>query len=150
MTQTNNQHDISLEAEIREFLEKRVEACRAKDIDALMSLYSDDIVYFDLVLPLQFTGTDAVRTNFQRWFDEYVGPIGLKTVDLKVAASGDVAFAHMVHEDSGTRRNGLELAVWLRATVCLERSGDTWLITHEHVSLPMDLEKWTAVVDATP
>jgi ketosteroid isomerase-like protein len=148
---TTHHYDTALETEISELLERRLEACRAKDIDALMSLYSDDIVYFDLVLPLQFTGTELVRQNFQRWFDEYLGPIGLTTADQKIAVSGAVAFAHMLHEDSGTRRNGLELAVWLRSTVCLQRGEDgKWLITHEHISLPMDLENWTSVVDAKP
>ena len=33
-------------------LDSRVEACRARDIDRLMSLYSPDIVYFDIIPPL--------------------------------------------------------------------------------------------------
>jgi len=131
-------------------LERRVEACRAKDIDGLMSLYSPDIVYFDVVAPLQFIGSDEVRRNFVRWFDEYAGPIGLETRDLSVSVSGDVAFAHMLHLDSGTRRNGLELAVWLHSTVCCRKIGDKWLITHEHLSIPHDPNDWSAVVDAKP
>ncbi|MGW1345591.1 YybH family protein [Kribbella sp. NPDC002412] len=135
---------------IDELLERRVEACRAKDIDALMSLYADDIVYYDVIAPLQFIGTDEVRRNFVRWFDEYAGPIGLETQDQRVAVSGDVAFAHMLHLDSGTRRNGLELAVWVHSTVCLRHLDNRWLITHEHISIPHDPNDWKAVVDATP
>jgi ketosteroid isomerase-like protein len=37
------------EYEVGALLETRVEACRARDIDRLMSLYSPDIVYFDVV-----------------------------------------------------------------------------------------------------
>jgi ketosteroid isomerase-like protein len=140
----------SLEAEVGEVLDKRVAACRAKDIDQLMSLYAENIVYFDVVAPLQFVGHDAVRRNFLRWFDEYDGAIGLETRDLTVAVHGDVAFAHMLHLDSGTRRNGLELAVWLHSTVCLRRSPDGWIITHEHISIPHDPTDWSAVVDAKP
>jgi len=153
MTQTSKESGVpttSLEAEVVELLDRRVDACRAKDIDRLMSLYSEDIVYFDVVAPLQFIGPDAVRRNFVRWFDEYDGPIGLETRDLSVAVSGDVAFVHMLHLDSGTRRNGLELAVWLHSTVCLRRFGARWLITHEHISIPHDPKDWSAVVDATP
>jgi ketosteroid isomerase-like protein len=101
-----------------------------------MSLYSPGIVYYDVVPPLQFTGSAEVRRNFLRWFDEYDGPIGLETHDLSIAAGADVAFAHMLHLDSGTRKDGPEGAVWLRATVCCQRSGGSWLITHEHISLP--------------
>src|SRR5215211_9337837 len=92
----------STQSEVKALLDSRVEACRAKDIDRLMSLYSPNIVYFDCVPPLQgFIGSDAVRRNFLRWFDEYEGPIGLETRDLNIAISGDVAFAHMLHLDKG-------------------------------------------------
>jgi uncharacterized protein (TIGR02246 family) len=129
-------------------LETRVEACRTKDIDLLMSLYSPDIVYFDIVLPHQFVGADAVRSNFMRWFAEYQGDIGLETHDLSVTVDGDVAFAHMLHADSGTRRGGQDMEVWLRATVCARRIDGRWQIIHEHVSFPMNPGDWSAVVDA--
>lgn len=146
-----------LEEEFHSLLDSRVEACRAKDIDRLMSLYSSDIVYFDCVPPLQFTGHDAVRRNFVRWFDEYEGPIGLETHKLHVMVSESVAVAHMLHLDTGTLQSGDEVRVespdrslWLRSTVCCQRSESGWLITHEHISLPVDLGSMKAVLDATP
>jgi ketosteroid isomerase-like protein len=78
----------STQTELQALLDSRVEACRAKDIDRLMSLYSPNIVYFDCVPPLHFTGSDAVRRNFLRWFNEYEGEIGLETRDLNIAISG--------------------------------------------------------------
>ncbi|MEU7858665.1 nuclear transport factor 2 family protein [Nonomuraea sp. NPDC049141] len=133
------------DAEVRAFLESRVAACQTKDIDRLMSHYSADIVYYDVVPPLQFAGSDEVRGNFVRWFDEYDGPIGLETHDLTVVTSADVAFAHMLHLDRGTRKNGLQSAIWVRSTVCCRRSNDQWLITHEHISVPINpqnLQAW--------
>ncbi|RST15212.1 DUF4440 domain-containing protein [Streptomyces sp. WAC05374] len=134
------------EADIRALLESRVEASRSKDIDRLMSHYSDDIVYYDAVPPLQFTGPDEVRANFLRWFGEYEGPIGLETHALTVASTdADIAFAHMLHLDSGTRKNGMNMGIWVRSSVCFRRSDDRWLITHEHISLPIDpktLQAW--------
>ncbi|GAB3410066.1 YybH family protein [Flindersiella endophytica] len=137
-------------ADVMAVLDRRVEACRARDIDRLMFLYSPGIVYFDIIPPHQFTGADAVRKNFLRWFDEYQGDIGLETHHLSLAVSGDVAFAHMLHPDSGTRRSGQNVVVWVRSTVCLQRSDDRWLITHEHISFPINPGDWSAVVDATP
>ncbi|RSN16423.1 DUF4440 domain-containing protein [Streptomyces sp. WAC 05977] len=130
----------SLDSDVREFLASRVAAAEAKDIGRLMSHYSPGIVYYDAVPPLRFTGTDEVRGNFLRWFDGYEGPIGLRTHELVVAASGDVAFAHMLHLDSGKRTNGLETSIWVRSTVGCRRSEGAWLITHEHISLPIDME----------
>ena len=126
----------SSDSEVRALLDSRVDACQAKDIDRLMSLYSPDIVYFDVVPPLQFTGAADVRRNFMRWFDEYDGPISLETHDLTVATSTDVAFAHMLHLDNGARTYGPEGAVWVRSTVCCRRIDGRWLITHEHISMP--------------
>jgi len=56
----------------------------------------------------------------------------------------------MLHPDSGTRRSGRDVVVWVRSTVCLQRIDDRWLITHEHISFPIDPENWSAVVDAAP
>jgi len=56
----------------------------------------------------------------------------------------------MLHPDSGTRRSGRDVVVWVRSTVCLQRIDDRWLITHEHISFPINPENWSAVVDAAP
>jgi ketosteroid isomerase-like protein len=151
----------STQAEVRAILDSRIEACRAKDIDRLMSLYSPDIVHFDCVPPLEFVGSDAVRRNFLRWFDEYEGTINLETHHLNIAISesGDVAFVHMLHLDTGTmdldnetrernKEQARDRTLWLRSTVCLQRSDDKWLVTHEHISLPVDLETMIAIPDA--
>ncbi|MEV4167581.1 YybH family protein [Nonomuraea dietziae] len=134
----------SNDSDVRALLESRVDVSQAKDIDRLMSHYSSDIVYYDAVAPLQFVGAEEVRRNFVRWFDGYDGPISLETRDLTIAASGDVAFAHMLHLDSGKRTNGLQSAIWVRSTVCCRRSGGKWLITHEHISLPINPENMQA------
>jgi ketosteroid isomerase-like protein len=144
-----NHADVA-QTEVMAILDERVEACRAKDVNRLMALHSPDIVYFDIIPPHRFIGTDDIRRNFLRWFDEYQGDIGLETHDLRVAVSGNVAFAHMLHPDSGTRRSGRDEVVWVRSTVCLQRIDDHWLITHEHISFPINPESWSAVVDATP
>ena len=53
-------------AEVMAVLDRRVEAVRAKDIDRMMSLYSPDIVYFDIIPPHQFVGAGELRRNFLR------------------------------------------------------------------------------------
>ncbi|MBB5958497.1 ketosteroid isomerase-like protein [Saccharothrix tamanrassetensis] len=137
----------SSESEVRALLESRADAQQSKDIDRLMSFYSADIVYYDVVPPLRFTGTGEVRRNFVRWFDGYEGPVSLETHESTVVVSGDVAFANMLHLDSGERRGGLRQSIWVRETVCLRRSNGSWSIVHEHVSIPIDptsLRVWFA------
>ena len=64
-------HMASVQAEIGRLLNSQSEAMRAKDIDRLMSHYSRDIVYFDVVPPLQFVGTSALRARFLQWFESW-------------------------------------------------------------------------------
>ena len=143
-------HVDTARADVLAVLDGRLEAMRAKDIDRAMSFYSPGIVYFDIIPPHQFAGADAVRRNFQRWFAEYQGGIELETHDLSIAVSGDVAFAHMLHPDSGTRGSGRDITVVVRSTVCLRRIDGQWLITHEHISFPINPENWSAIVGTTP
>ena len=141
------------EPELKAFLDDRADAQQSKDIDRLMSFYSADIVYYDVVPPLRFSGTDDVRRNFVRWFDGYEGAIDLETHDLTVANGGDVAFANMLHLDSGVRKGGFQQKIWVRETVCLRRANHAWLITHEHISIPFDpatLQIWLAAEKDQP
>lgn len=140
----------STQSEIKAQLDSRSEAIWTKDIDRLMSFYSPDIIYFDVVPPLQYTGSDALRDRFSHWFDGFEGPIGQEVSDLSISASGDTAVACMLIRATGTLKNGDEVGLWVRATSCYQRSNDSWLITHEHVSLPVDLQSRTAATDLVP
>jgi len=140
----------STEPEIRALLESWSDAARTKDIDRLMSLYSPEIVYFDVVPPLHYTGSAAVRANFLRWFDGFEGSIGQEIGDSRILVNGDIAIAHMLIRASGILKGGREVGYWVRATVCCERSNQRWLITHEHISLPFDVESGSAALDAVP
>ena len=130
----------SSESEIRDLLERRTDAQQSKDIDRLLSFYSPDIVYYDVVPPLRFAGIEEVRRNFLRWFDGYKGPIRLETHDLTIVTSEGAAFANMLHLDSGERKGlaGPLSSIWVRETVCFRRSNGRWVITHEHISIPFD------------
>lgn len=140
----------STESEISASLDRRSEAAWNKDIDRLMSLYSSDIVYFDVVPPLRYVGAAALRDRFLHWFSLWEGPIGQEVRDVTIMASGDVATAHMLVRASGTLKLGREVGYWLRATDFFRRSGDRWLVTHEHVSLPVDVASGSMVMDLVP
>jgi ketosteroid isomerase-like protein len=140
----------STESEVRTLLESWSEAAGMKDIDRLMALYSPDIVYFDVVPPLRFSGSAEVRANFLRWFDGFKSSIGQELRDPQIVVSGDLAAAYMLIRASGTLKDGREVAYWVRATVFCKKSNDRWLIAHEHVSLPFDFEKGSVAMDLVP
>jgi ketosteroid isomerase-like protein len=140
----------STQAEVRALLDSWSEAIRMKDIDRLMSLYSADIVYFDLVPPLQYAGAAALRSRFLDWFDRWQSSIGQEVRGLQISASGDLTTAHMFIRASGTLKDGREVGYWVRATVCCQRANHRWWITHEHISLPVDFKSGSAVMDLVP
>jgi uncharacterized protein (TIGR02246 family) len=140
----------STRSDIGALLDAQVEAMRGKDLDRLMSFYSPDVVYFDVVPPLQYAGSAALRDRFARWFDGFEGPIDLDVRDVNISADGDIAVAHWFSRARGTLKNGREVGTWVRVTNCARRSEHGWAITHEHVSVPVDLQSGRAVVDLVP
>jgi ketosteroid isomerase-like protein len=141
---------VSTESEVSALFHRRSDAMGMRDIDRLMALYSPDIVYFDLVPPLRYTGKAALRARFLDWFERWESAIGLETRDVSVLESGDVAAAHMLIRASGTLKDGRDVGYWVRTTNGCQRSDDRWLITHEHVSLPVDMATGRGVMDLRP
>jgi ketosteroid isomerase-like protein len=140
----------STESDVRTLLESRSEAMGARDIEPLMALYSPDVVYFDLVPPLRYAGAAALRDRFLDWFGRWESAIGQDISDVNVLGSGDVAVAHMLIWASGTLNGGREVGYWVRTTNGCQRSNGRWLITHEHVSLPVDMASGRAAMDLVP
>jgi deazaflavin-dependent oxidoreductase (nitroreductase family) len=138
------------EAEIRALLDRRSEAIGNRDLDRLMSLYASDIVYFDLVPPLQYAGSAALRDRFADWFPRWRSRIGQQLQDVTITMGEDIAAAHMLIRTSGTLKDGQEVGYWVRTSNSFRRSGNRWLITHEHVSLPVDMQTRAAVMDLEP
>ena len=136
-----------IESEVRALLDSQSEAMSTKDIDRLMSLYSPDIVYFDTVPPLHYAGSAALRERFLQWFDSWNGSFTLEIRDVHILLRGDVAIAYRFSRASGVLMNGQHAGSWVRATTCCLRSNAKWLITHEHVSWPVDPKSGRAVMN---
>jgi ketosteroid isomerase-like protein len=138
------------EARIRDLIEERVRAVRAKDVDALMSAHAPDVVMFDALEPLRYVGSEAVRERAGQWLTWYQGPVGYEVRDLSVTAGETVAFCHYLYRVSGTMTNGSEVDMWVRSTVCFRKVGGDWVVAHEHTSVPFDAESGKASVDLKP
>ena len=57
------------EANIRQRINRWVEALRAMDLEGVMSLYAPDIVSFDIVPPLRHVGAKAKEKNWVHAFE---------------------------------------------------------------------------------
>ncbi len=138
------------EAIIRQRVEDWANAIRTRDIDGVVSLYSPDIVSFDIVPPLRYAGTDNKRKAWQAAFATYADAIGYEVSDLNVTMDGDLAFVHSLNHISGTLADGRVSDMWLRWAACFRRIDGAWLVAHDHASVPADLDHGRAVVDLAP
>ena len=138
------------EADIRQRINTAVEAIRAMDLDGVKPIYAPDIVSFDIVPPLQHLGATAKWKNWEDVFTAYRSPLGYEIRDLGIIVSGDVAFGHSLNRVSGTLRNGNRSDFWVRWTTCFRKIDGTWLIVHDHVSVPLDVETGRALLDLEP
>jgi len=138
------------EALIREIIEKRVKAVRAKDIDAAMSSHAPNVLMFDLIAPLRYAGSDTVRERTEAWYASYQRPIGYEVLDVHITSGADVAFCHYLYRVSGALTGGTDVSMWVPATVCLQKIDGAWVVTHEHGSVPFDPETGLASLDLKP
>jgi ketosteroid isomerase-like protein len=138
------------EATIRQQVDKIVEGLRAKDLEGLKQLYATDIVSFDVEPPLQHVGIEAKLKNWANAFT-FFRDVTYEVRDLALTVSADVAFGHFFGRLSGTLNNGTETSgMWVRVTLCFRKIGGNWLISHDQVSVPLDIQSGKGVVDLEP
>jgi uncharacterized protein (TIGR02246 family) len=138
------------EARIRQILERWRVAFEKKDVGGVMSVYSRDVVAYDLVPPLQYVGYEAYRRDYQDFFAQYSGPLRVEMRGLHVAAGDTVAVAFMLERVTGTLKSGEPSDIWLRATQTYRKTDGRWLAVHDHISVPADLATGKAVLDLKP
>jgi ketosteroid isomerase-like protein len=109
-----------------------------------------NICFFDLVTPLQNTGSDASRKRVAEWLASFNGPIGFEVTNLNVTADDDSAFCHCLSHVNGKRLDGGHLDMWWRTTICLSKINNTWTIIHEHDSVPFDMKTGRSSIDLKP
>jgi len=146
----SSQNQASAEAGVRQWMDDFKHAFEAKDTKAVMALYSPDILAYDVIPPLQYSGIDAYGKDFASYFANFNGPLTLEYRDCHIATSGDLAIVTCLERATGTLTNGQPSSVWLRATSGLRLVNGHWLDFHDHVSVPTDFQTGKALVDLQP
>lgn len=125
------------EEQIRHMIDSWMDALIAKDVDRLLSSYSPNILLYDVMSPLAHRGLGVYRKVWEQCFAMFQGPLGYEIHDLSITAGDLVAFSTRLNRISGTRTDGEQFDAWLRVTVCYVKNDGKWLVTHEHVSMPL-------------
>src|SRR5438874_9290853 len=142
--------DPAAAQEIRGWIDHGRKAVSAKDVDRVMELYTEDVVAYDVVPPLQYVGKAADREDWQQFFYQYESDLHVDTRDLHVGASGEFGYATGLQMISGMLKHGQRSGVWVRFTSLYRKVNGKWLDFHDHVSVPVEIESGKAMLDLKP
>ncbi len=131
------------EAQIRALEERYAAAFRAKDIDTIMKAYARgaELFVFDVTPPRQHVGFDDYKKDWQDLFAAFPGPVDkFEVQDLSIMTDGKLAYSHSVQPAIFTAKDGSKFSLTARVTDCYRKINGKWLITQEHVSVPVNLD----------
>ena len=115
-------------------------AVRAKDADAFLDLYADDVRNFDLWNEWSYDGKPALREMVTEWFGSLADDeeVLVEWDDLRTQEGDDVAALSAFLTFSAVSPAGEKLrSMNNRLTWVLRKDDDrTWKIAHEHTSGP--------------
>lgn len=123
-----------------QLLQAYADAVHARDAEALLALYHPHVTVYDMWEHWLYDGQQQWRGMVESWFaslgDERVQ---VTFDDVRSTVTPDLALVHAFATYAGLSASGERLrAMNNRITLTLTRSGDGWLILHEHSSAPAE------------
>jgi len=118
------------ETEIRELVLAWAEAARSKNLQGVLTRHSEDIVMFDVPMPIQSRGAKEYQATWELFFGGSPGgPKSFELTELQITAGESVAYCHaLVNVGDSTAR----------LTMGLRKQHDGWVIAHEHHSYALE------------
>ena len=140
------------QADIKALEQRYVTAVKAKDIQAIMACYVPDesLLVFDVYPPRQYVGAKAYQKDWEELFASYPGPGEMEMSDLSVMTEGNLGYGHNIQHTTFTDKDGKKTTVILRVSNGYRKINGKWLISHEHVSVPVDLATGKAELTSKP
>jgi ketosteroid isomerase-like protein len=129
-------------AEIQALEQRLIDGIKAKDVNQIMSCYSDDVFAYDVVPPRQYAGAAAFQKPWQSFLGMFKGPINAEVNDLVINSDGEIAYSRSIQHVSGATNEGEPFDSTFRITDVYRKSNGKWVIVQEHISLPPDVARW--------
>lgn len=130
---------------VQDVLEQYKSAIHERDIERFLSIYDPDVHIYDCWGNWECKGLSSWKENVTAWFTGLKDEKEFLKVDFQdmmIEETMNLAFAHCAvtfaahKEASGEKLRQMTN----RFTFCLKKPEDTWLIVHEHSSLPISME----------
>jgi ketosteroid isomerase-like protein len=130
---------------VQDVLENYTSAVFEKDVEGFLSMYDPEIHIYDCWENWESKGISPWKQNVEEWFNglrEEGVLLKVEFNDLVVEVNQNLALIHCAvafaahQEESGEKLRQMTN----RFTFGLKKVNDSWLITHEHSSLPIGME----------
>ncbi len=140
------------EQKIRQLEAQFAAAFNAKDVNAIMKVYVPDesLFVFDVAPPRQYVGAKAYRKDWEDFLAMFKGPIKFELSDLAVTVDGNMAYSHSSQHVTGMDTKGTPVDLTVRLTDVYRKINGQWLIVHEHVSVPVNMETMQPDIQSRP
>jgi ketosteroid isomerase-like protein len=117
-----------------------------------MACYVPDesLLVFDVVPPRQYVGAKAYQKDWEELFAAYPGLAGVEMSDLSVTSEGNLGYGHNIQHSILTDKDGKKATFIFRVSNGYRKVNGKWLISHEHVSVPVDLATGKAELTSKP
>ncbi len=112
--------------EIRAWLDRWTKAFTKQDVDTIMALYTDDVVAYDIVPPLQYIGKAAYRADYQQFFSQYEGNLHVEVRDLHVAVRRQVSGSGLLRSFGSRTVAGSIFTIMYRFQLISHRAKRCW------------------------
>lgn len=129
---------------VKAVLENYQSATYEKDVERFVSAYASDVHIYDCWENWACIGISQWKETIQNWFNG-LNEEGyyLKTNfdDLVIEENANLAFVHCAVTFAAYNESGEKLRQMTnRFTFGLRKENESWTITHEHSSLPINME----------
>lgn len=141
---------VGAELTIRRLHDEWFDASAAKDLDRSMAPIASSIVSYEHSSPLQYDDIEQIRQECRRGFERAADDFRWTVPDLAVIVDGDLAVAWGLNRMADRLPDGCEEVTWSRGTRVFQRLDGRWMMTHQHVSFPIDPSTGIAATDLTP
>ena len=124
------------ETQIRALIDRWTAAVRRHDLDAVLADHCPNMIMFDVPPPLQVEGIDAYRDTWDFFFRYHKPGDAFDVQEMEIVAGDDVAFAYALMRCGGMEEIDDSGHLDFRLTVGLRKIGESWIVIHEHHSIP--------------
>jgi ketosteroid isomerase-like protein len=135
--------------EIEYFFENYKEHTWNKDAPAMINLYDEHALIFDMWDQGYISGLSEWSKVIVDWFDSLgEEKVKVEFEMVKIHQSGDVGFATALIEYQAISGDGSVLrSMKNRISLGFSRVEDGWKVIHQHTSAPISSDELTAILD---